>query len=134
MKSNELRIGNLINDEYGNLFEIKALLLLSARIERIKDNENIKPYHRNIPYGKLKPIPLTGEWLIKLGFEKSINNFYVLSDLSYKDKIIYTDFLRWNELAQDNEVYLLKLADIEYIHELQNLYFALIGNELTLNN
>ena len=70
------------------------------------------------------PIPLTEEWLLKFGFD-----------------IEYTKggFLRW----QKGEFKLLDRrlpypqfhspkACIEYVHSLQNLYFALTNTELTI--
>lgn len=77
-----------------------------------------------------KPIPLTEEWLVKFGFEKSIyhcdiyelnkNGFEISFD--FKDRVINGCYLECIEL------------DIKYVHQLQNLYFALIGKELTIKN
>ena len=57
---------------------------------------------------KIEPIPLTEEWLIRFGFKKDM----VLLTNSDGDNFYLSDF------------------KIEYVHQLQNLYFALTGNEL----
>lgn len=78
-----------------------------------------------------EPIPLTEEWLLKFGFEKSNNNteFYTfdLSKLSihlkskqYADGRTY--FNSWCIIEKQ----------IEYVHQLQNLYFALTQEELKI--
>ena len=65
------------------------------------------------------PIPLTEEWLIKFGFIKVWNN-YRLKPLGY---------LIDNRLITVGSNY---LRHIKYVHQLQNLYFALTGEELQL--
>jgi preprotein translocase subunit YajC len=70
-------------------------------------------------------IPLFQEWLVKYGF-KRVNN-------AWEDKAIReTDFNIWNPVGTDvfslnGETYCPKL---KYVHQLQNLYFALTGEEL----
>lgn len=75
------------------------------------------------------PIPLTEEWLIKFYFE-AINHihgyrFYTLSQ-SKKNKIHI-------DVYDNKTVYMgHTIKNIEYVHQLQNLYFALTGQELTI--
>lgn len=73
---------------------------------------------------KLDGIPLTPELLKRCGFEKGINN------PDYHD-------LRFFVLTKIEEGYRLRNCDypgrdIKYLHQLQNLYFALTGEELTI--
>ena len=127
IKSNELRIGNLI--------EHKAIMceVLSIDNEWLQiDNDQL-----NTKIIDCKPIPLTEEWLLKFGFKK------------FKDKNInYTDYRKNNFVVilkeKFTEVeYIPKQFDINsrshmlnvdklYVHQLQNLYFALTGEELTI--
>jgi hypothetical protein len=106
MKANELRIGNYIN-EY-NVGVLQA---------RILDFEYI--LNGDINY---QSIELTEEWLLKLGFVK--NNF----DSHYEKGEFYIevwekDFVfRWNDFNID--------INLNSVHRLQNLYFALTLNEL----
>lgn len=69
-------------------------------------------------------IPLNEEWLIKLGFEKYTS--YVSAGYWKHEKMpshIYLPYLHW-----DNQY----CAPVQYVHTLQNLYFALTGQELTI--
>lgn len=72
-------------------------------------------------------IPITEEWLIKFGFIKD-HHGYRLEDLCSLSITInkYGDFLPcFNDRVLHNE---LKLKEV---HQLQNMYFALTGQELT---
>ena len=66
------------------------------------------------------PIPLTEEWLLKFGFKNikfkyEINNFIIWLDP--RSTYYYLNYEGGN-------------IEIKYVHELQNLYFALTGKEL----
>jgi hypothetical protein len=69
-----------------------------------------------------EPIPLTEEWLLKFGFEEWDKNAWQKGfDLS----IHKIDSIFW---YNNNGINVL----IKYVHQLQNLCFALTGEELTL--
>jgi len=106
MKAEELRIGNLVNvDE-------KAYKISGG------DLYNLENYSKN--YGHLyKPIPLTEKWLLKFGFDKEIR-----SELWFRP-----DFWVQEMLLLPGSFYHNGL-EIKYVHQLQNLYFALTGEEL----
>ena len=76
-----------------------------------------------------KPIPLTPEILVKCGFKK-LNNAWVPIDYSA------TDYLKWSFTIWDNKdgTYRYNSAEfipeLKYLHQLQNLYYALTGEEL----
>lgn len=113
MQANECRFGNLI--KYG------------GSITQLDTKEMVHFFRFPEAY---EPIPLTEEWLLKLGFEKSeINSQFnkdlltiqiPLSDIWHPKGRVY-----FNSWAINNECPL-------YIHQLQNLYFALTGEELTI--
>lgn len=112
MKASELRIGNII----------------------IKDNEEIivSPYDMiNLELGlnDYKPIFLTEEWLEKFRFNKTGEDDF---DKTFGD--IKQISIRKNKLHNTDKlgVYLnpKRIANIQYVHQLQNLYFALTGEEL----
>lgn len=125
MKCTEYRIGNIAHDEVsGALMRICELneeneLVVGYVIDRSKFP---------LPDGwKLRPIPLTEEWLLKFGFIKmdwtENENCYEKSFVLQKD-----DKEGYN--LMDNDV--ATLQQFKYVHQLQNLYFALTGEELTL--
>ncbi len=67
----------------------------------------------------LQPIPLTPEIMVMAGFGKGGEGFY------YKNGIEYNL----------DEQLLEGIGDVplQYVHQLQNLYFALTGQELTID-
>ena len=123
MTANELRIGNLIQDN-NKEWIVSAQLIYSV----VEGNGYLAGF---------KPIPLTEEWLVKFGFKVEHLNFG-----AYETKL--NDFFnlqfelknQWNEKdgfhlyvnggEYDSNVF------IKYVHQLQNLYFALTGEELTI--
>ena len=79
------------------------------------------------------PIPLTEEWLLKFGFEKTLNQYKKLT-LSNKigcDNIPFIILFLDNQYQYDD---LRFRTNIEYVHQLQNLFFALTGEELTIKD
>lgn len=121
---NELRYGNKMFF-LGELVTFESIgKIRKDGIFWIKTIEHGELQHKSFHF---KPIPLTDEWLLKFGFEKIENNWKVLDYVCFK--------LSWERLAGlvlvfDNES--IFLPQIKYVHQLQNLYFALTGEELTL--
>ena len=118
MKSEELRIGNYV---YSGIFSNKVIEvypMFFVQLSKIEDKEH-----------NIKPIPLTEEWLLKFGFKRT--NKYDF-ELIKNDFHFYTssDFFNGNGFICFNEFDI----KIKYIHELQNLYFALTNKELIINN
>ena len=109
MKANELRIGNWVRErESDNYIQIEQYLLC---------NEELCHY---------QPIPLTEEWLLKFGFEKPAHSWG--NDIIHLSE--WDDFpLNWCVAINKNNAILVQ--KLKYIHQLQNLYFVLTGEELT---
>ena len=109
MKANELRIGNYV-DLFGMTATVQA------------DDFNMTEHGIAIEQGK--PIPLTEEWLKRLGATKN------------RDTTFYIEEINWLELNGDIwDVCLVEgytITQIQYVHQLQNLYFALTGDELKI--
>ena len=112
MEAKSLRIGNL-------LFNDSVVVEIDARsIFDIWDDKGLKNY---------KPIPLTKEWLLKFGF------IAPFGETANVKRYIRGSELHLNFTINDSKIYLafLNSEDIEHVHSLQNLYFALTGKELT---
>ena len=109
MKENELRVGNIVHNGV-------------VREQEIYDSSYIELAQF------YEPIPLTEEWLLRLGFHKisfrNNHNRYDMDNLRYNDGIIQ---LKHRKIS-------FSLASCKYVHQLQNLYFALKGTELTLTD
>jgi hypothetical protein len=109
MNANELRIGNKI------FHRNKAITVNWQELKWIQEENN-----------NFQPIPLTEEILLKLGFKHSGNGFFIhLKSLLELSNI-------------GNEYFLsgfkgVSLNQIHHVHQLQNFYFALINEELTIN-
>lgn len=112
--ANELRIGNLLHND-------NVIVKIDARsVFDIWDDKGIKNY---------KPIPLTEEFLLKFGFEKS--NRLDLGELKPCYAILsLAIMIRHNSFFID---WIGGNTELKYVHQLQNIYFALTGDELTLN-
>lgn len=123
MKTNELRLGNYL--------QAKNRIVTVTKIFDI-DNVGIgsgDPYLVSGNTPCLKPIPLTEELLLKFGFEFQETFFHYDS---HTDFYIFKDFRIASYLGSDYELWYKNIEiSIEYVHELQNIYFALTGEELT---
>ena len=106
MKATELRIGNYYKGASRGNIEIVSWQTL-----------------RDLSEGKLNllPIPLTEEWLLRFGFEQKTSSF-VIYPVSIKRQTKNAFFYSPTSLH------------LKYVHQLQNLYFALTGEELVLKN
>ena len=138
IKANELRIGNYV---YQNNIPI-YINSIDNDYEII--NIGIETGHEGaawltgIKLQELDPIPLTPEILEKAGFVKldtemsgckvwDIPNTHWRVAMSYRDE---TMFKLWHRQVSPPT---WRLVEFEYLHQLQNLYFALTENELTVN-
>ncbi len=86
---------------------------------------------------KFEPIPLTDEWLVKFGFKIEIYTESIIAtklcnnnpDFSLLTMVGWKYFTFTTNVYNGNNEY---CKDIIYVHQLQNLYFALTGEELTI--
>jgi hypothetical protein len=109
MKASELRIGN-----YVQLEGLKRPIRVSI-IDTTETSTDTKA----------KPIPLTEEWLLKFGFKKDFNGYY-FGLLSFSITRNNEFMICVNDRPTETICY--------SVHQLQNLYFALTGKELTLKS
>lgn len=104
LDSSELRIGNLVLDSTKNTTKIESII----------------PEHNRVRYG----IKLTEHWLERFGFEKveQIKSYYWRKSLisCYKQ-----DGTFWFDVIQG-------CVEIQYVHQLQNLFYSLTGKEIEL--
>jgi hypothetical protein len=116
MKASDLRIGNILRGLNGS----------SCRVLKL-EKDNIIVDYGNLITNKPKPepIPLTEEWLIKLGFVLDEYEWYNFGEISIKLNEIRC--VQKNALDCFNQ-----LPFPNHVHQLQNLYFALKGEELTI--
>lgn len=126
MKANELRIGNWINinGQYVNI-GYGVIMDMHKKQKGIKNS-----YLDTLTFN---PIPLTPEILEKCGFTKMNNGWNMGERKSYMDVIfsLFDDNYCQGELDLRLNGSDLPMPKVKYLHQLQNLYFALTGEELT---
>lgn len=119
LKANELRIGNYLNGKQGH---VTVTEIRKNNIVKIQDNTS------SFYVGTcLQPIPLTDEMLINLGAFKFDNQFiFDRFRLKYRP-----DYKFYYVTCRETNAYITK---VEFVHEWQNVVFALNSQELTLKN
>lgn len=126
--ANELRVGNWINiPECAINTKVKTIDTQRFAVER--DNIDLSPGENVFFYKSANPISLTPEILEKCGFEANKYNDEFKYGLLLLD-CEYTDKGEFNVVFNDCK---LPLA-LKYLHQLQNLYYALTGEELKFND
>lgn len=87
----------------------------------------------SLPDGwQAEPIPLTDKWLTKLGVETVFTNsdggdhYYKLGGGDFLFSCEYGNTYRLLDIDL--------LVNFEFVHQLQNLYFVLMGEELTVKS
>lgn len=113
MKANELRIGN---------FLIMDLPFGTDKMYKVSNEF----FNLNIEY--FKPIPITEEWLLKFGFEQRLTKDWFFNDKLVIEKSFKGDvfWIRFRVFESES----IEIAKLKYVHQLQNLYYALTNKEL----
>ena len=121
-----LRIGNKLQKENGEIFTV--LRLDNTRDVLVEEQRGLLTLNYNL-FG----IPLSKEILEKCGFKK-FNNAWVLPNY-FPTALTTFDFSIWD--CGDDVNYHYNSAEfpiyITSVHQLQNLFFCLVGEELTIN-
>lgn len=123
MKANQYRTGNLISPKVGDLEHIGQIIYISETeigVNLIDDNfEEYLSYYQDLLIEKIEPIPLTEEWLFKFGYDLISENHYA-----------FCGHLIW---SIEDRFYCDKNGiQIKYVHKIQNLFFELKEEELTI--
>lgn len=118
MKANELRVGDWYN-QFGNYHQ--------ATGNTISELENA-------PEGQLwcKPILITEEWLKRFGFYETSRYGNYLEFNINQEQALRLPICKHSE--KDFWYVLRDSVKIQYVHQLQNLYFVLTGEELTIKS
>lgn len=127
IKVNDVRVGNFFIEE-GNGYVQWDWKDFANYVKDKRDGFELEHLGEIMVISdKIEPIPLTPEILEKARFNK-VDNEKDEVYYWYSKKLSLTEFKKRFKLAHyDNPVY------IKYLHQLQNLYFALTGEELEVN-
>ncbi len=116
MKATDLRIGNFV----------EILGKIETVVDVMCDSVNTTTCE-GVTYDMVNAVPLTSKWLEKFGFEIKKSN----RDDHYRLKKTYlSGYFYKRKGFYFKNIY----CDIKYVHQLQNLYRALTGEELQLTN
>ena len=118
MEANDLRVGNLIMIRHGS-FGYKESFVCAHTFT-------------NGSLSFSKSIPLTEDWMVKFGlrqerlteFDANIGCWYTFNGFRFLFKYDANQRIHNGVLG----------IEIKHVHQLQNLYFALTGEELNLKN
>ena len=124
MNANELRVGNWVM--YSHKHESPLPVAIKIDIsDLILIGENLKDY-------KYEPIVLSPEILEKCGFEVDYVSHYggwlIKVKGDEKIRIVWDEFIGWHWPMNG-----YNKPIVNSLHQLQNLYFSLCGEELTYN-
>jgi hypothetical protein len=132
MEAKDLRIGNLVffpfTNETVEIVGINAhesidLQLNKTIINTISFRKDLNLYCE--PIDKIKPIPLNAEWFEKLGYyDVNMPSHFI------KDEMTIDEHRFWN----CNGIFIddKNGVRVKYVHQLQNLYYALQQKELKI--
>lgn len=137
MKANELRIGNWIKyeDKLVQVVQLSSLMILCQRDEN--------QFLVNCAPKVFQPIELTEELMLKIGFKKErqlISNLFYLDYETDVDNIIRVKYVIYPKAPSllkittsqcgNYECFEFMKRGIRYLHQLQNAYYCLTGQEL----
>jgi len=126
ISKNELRLGNLVNEEVLTELTIVGLLGNICRADN-------KGEDCHLSYDSLMGIPLTEEWLVRFGFVKKEDGFYYL-DIGNDTMITSGGKEFWIDKIVEGVDVSVGLGGGNAVHQLQNLYHAMANKELILRN
>jgi hypothetical protein len=113
MKATELRIGNVVKR---NEVVVTCDFMSAANCYSIPE--------------QYEPIPLTEEWLLKFNPSACPNAAYLFE--SEIGGVWIEKFIDDKYYLTDDEANMLSFIEIKYVHQLQNIYHSLTGEELAI--
>jgi len=122
--ADELMIGNLLYFK-GTDMVAKVQLINAPKHFDCRDE-----YGSFVPNGEYEPIPITEEWLVKLGFACRIedNEYHIYDGCEFTIGKVKGYYDHWfcYQIRMDGFTY------FKYVHQLQNLFYALFQKQLTI--
>jgi hypothetical protein len=118
----KFRIGNLVRNNQEDLVTVVAISL-----------EDIIFSDSFVCLKQIKPIPIKEELLLKIGFNKDYKKGYIGIDFKVGHMIL--DFVLTEPQNEPYNYYRFDMLShiyvkFNYLHELQNFFFAITGTEL----
>ena len=118
IKSNELRIGNWVQDEHGDIMFVYRIWQDGVELSADATGKDDIDYQDKELFG----IPLSVDFLVKNKYKNTNglgNDLYSIKH--------YTVMARFDKFQINGVRY-----EVKYIHQLQNIHFILTGKELPI--
>ncbi len=125
LRATDLKIGNWVKTPAGISCITDIMEYPNGHCVRFKELGSENKYHVGYYLDVCEPIPLSEEVLLKAGFVKmdDKHNFFILG---YEVNLKIDKNIKW--IAWCNTV--LTNVEIKHLHQLQNLFYSLVGEEL----
>jgi hypothetical protein len=141
----DYRLGNLVTIDNELLVETKNEIYRVSGIEAklnssfpdskltlsLDHTMSIRTYHQFEEF--VKPIPITKKWLVDFKFENTYKSKFRLKFDHLTHQEIGFDFSRVEDKSMEGFRFYGHYIKIQYIHQLQNLFYCLTGQELVLS-
>lgn len=126
IQANELRIGNIVKDEDGNYRFISHVHKNYIGLSSVR-----YPQLYSMPHDldEIEPVQISEEILLKCRAVRGSVTMYFIPIPSIKCEIHATWFHNQYVIELQNDRIPI-VTEVKYLHQLQNLYFALTGKEL----
>jgi hypothetical protein len=132
MTANELRIGNIVDlgNRIAKIIDISHLSCTVVDLEETQDTVE--------DYDRVQGLILTDEWFEKWGFNKD-GEYWSMGIFDYKYCFKYRDWANnWafyqeytdSPNSKDDGIKYPISFDIQYVHQLQNLWYSLLHEEI----
>lgn len=130
IQANELRIGNYVYDPI-NKENVKLVAIEQGNRPITLGSKGTSSFSG---FDCLKPIELTEDILLKCGFKVLENQPRKWFKIKTKKRGISLEIcFSSKRIVLNNGYDFIDLLYVKYLHQLQNLYFALTNQELTIN-
>jgi len=141
IQTNELKVGNKIHSSFDE--KVHTVLGVIGKWDAPQNtlNDSVMIESSWLKSENCIPIPLTEEWLNKFGFTwiKDANTFVIpIAKMKLQKMVITFDgdrpiiFSIADYYTGKEMIAIYKDVSVQYVHQLQNLYFYLTGEELVL--
>jgi hypothetical protein len=131
MKNKGFRTGNFVKSEKGT-YKIFAMSIFQIfAIQNYREPQDSQKNVYSTDGTIIEPIPLTEKWLLDFGWAKGEYDTEYQDNISLNQEVLSYN-VNSNMFCIETQTDVMEINHILYVHELQNLYFALTKQELTL--
>ena len=141
----DYRLGNLVTIDNDLLVETKNEIYRVSGIEAkfnssfpdskftlsLDHTRSIRTYHQFEEF--IKPITITKKWLVDFNFENTYRSKFRLKFDHITHQEIGFDFSRVKDKSMEGFRFYGHYIKVQYVHQLQNLFYCLTGQELVLS-